>query len=570
MDASTRKKFEPEKLDLRSLDVAHERREEVVRLFPEARTEGGNIDFDQLKRALGETVDAGRERYGFIWPGKAECFKAIQAPSFATLRPAPKDSVNFETTENLIIEGDNLEVLKLLQKSYLDKVTMIYIDPPYNTGKDFIYPDNYSESLQTYLEYTGQVDSEGRKFGTNTETDGRFHSKWLNMMYPRLYLAKNLLRDDGSIWVSIDDGELENLRRILDEVFGDENFIATFIWEKRRTRENRRVFSFNHDYIICFAKNKPAFESARNLLPLTDEVRSRYANPDNDSRGDWQSVSLAARPIVIIDEPQSVDSTEKAQEAIKALNPLCTLRYSATHRNPYNLVYRLDPVRAFELRLVKQIIVASAAATSGANDAFIRVEDISYKPSIKAKVRIHVQGPDGPNERSVTIKNGDDLFVRSNERASYAQGYSVAEINAEPDAEFIRFTNGLTMRIGQEVGGMRDDVWRVQIRHTVKKHLDKELQLHNRGIKVLSLFFIDRVASYRDYDSSGKPTKGKFAQWFEEELAALAKEPRYSVLEWTKLPRDQLHNGYFAQDRKGVFKDTKVTPRRTMTFTISS
>ena len=166
----------------------------MLRLFPEARTEGGKIDFDQLKRALGETVDAGKERYGLVWPGKAECFKTIQAPSIATLRPAPEESVNFDTTENLIIEGDNLEVLKLLQKSYLGKVKMIYIDPPYNTGNDFIYPDNYAESLQTYLEYTGQVDSEGRKFGTNTEADGRFHSKWLNMMYPRLYLARNLLQ----------------------------------------------------------------------------------------------------------------------------------------------------------------------------------------------------------------------------------------------------------------------------------------------------------------------------------------------------------------------------------------
>jgi type III restriction enzyme len=161
----------------------------------------------------------------------------------------------------------------------------------------------------------------------------------------------------------------------------------------------------------------------------------------------------AARPIVIIDEPQSVDSTEKSQEAIKALNPLCTLRYSATHKNPYNLVYRLDPVRAFELRLVKQIVVASAAATGGANDAFIRIESIVHEPSIKARVRIHVQGPDGPKERAVIIKYGDDLFARSNERANYAQGYRVAEIHAEPDAESIRFTNGLTMRIGQEVGG---------------------------------------------------------------------------------------------------------------------
>src|SRR3970040_288573 len=215
---------QPEKFDLRSLDLTEEKKQDLLRLFPEIRTEGGKIDFERLKLALGESVDVGRERYGMVWPGKADCFKTIQQPSVGTLRPCPEESVNFDTTENLIIEGDNLEVLKLLQKSYLGKVKMIYIDPPYNTGNDFIYHDNYSESLQTYLEYTGQVDAEGRKFGTNSDTDGRFHSRWMNMMYPRLYLANNLLREDGVIFISIDDTELTNLRRICDEVFGEENF----------------------------------------------------------------------------------------------------------------------------------------------------------------------------------------------------------------------------------------------------------------------------------------------------------------------------------------------------------
>jgi adenine-specific DNA-methyltransferase len=226
MDAQTEYKNEPEKLDLRSLDIANERRIELLQLFPEARTEGGKIDFDRLKRLLGETVDPGRERYGLIWPGKAECFKTIQIPSIATLTPAPEESENFDQTENLIVEGDNLEVLKLFQKSYLGKIKLIYIDPPYNTGSDFIYPDDYAESLQTYLQYTGQIDSEGRKFGTNTEADGRFHSKWLNMMYPRIYLARNLLRSDGVIAISIGQNELENLLRICDEIFGEENLIT--------------------------------------------------------------------------------------------------------------------------------------------------------------------------------------------------------------------------------------------------------------------------------------------------------------------------------------------------------
>src|SRR3990172_7059676 len=217
---------QPEKLDLRSLDLTEEKKQELLLLFPEIRTEGGKIDFDRLKLALGEMVDVGKERYGMNWPGKAECFRTIQAPSAGTLLPCPEESVNFDTTENMIIEGDNLEVLKLLQKSYLGKVKMIYIDPPYNTGNDFIYPDNYTESLQTYLEYTGQVDSEGRKFGSNSDTDGRFHSKWLNMMYPRLYLARNLLSEDGVVFISIDDKEVHNLRRLCDEVFGEENHIG--------------------------------------------------------------------------------------------------------------------------------------------------------------------------------------------------------------------------------------------------------------------------------------------------------------------------------------------------------
>ncbi len=199
---------EPEKLDLRSHDIAEDKKQELLRLFPDICTEGGQIDFERLRLALGETVDVGKERYGMNWPGKADCFKAIQSSSLGTLRPCPEESVNFDTTENLIIEGDNLEVLKLLQKSYLGKVKMIYIDPPYNTGNDFIYPDNYTESLQTYLEYTGQVDAQGKKFSTNTEADGRFHSKWLNMMYPRLYLARNLLRDNGVIFVSIGEEEI--------------------------------------------------------------------------------------------------------------------------------------------------------------------------------------------------------------------------------------------------------------------------------------------------------------------------------------------------------------------------
>ncbi len=283
-----------EKLDLDSHDVADEKKQELLRLFPEIRTEGGRIHFERLRLVLGEVVDVGKERYGMNWPGKAECFKTIQAPNVGTLLPCPKESVNFDTTENLMIEGDNLETLKLLQRSYLGKVKMIYIDPPYNTGNDFIYPDNYTESLQTYLEYTGQVDSEGRKFGTNSDTDGRFHSKWLNMLYPRLYLARNLLREDGVIFVSIDDHEVHNLALIMNEIFGEENLVANIIWQKKYTRSNdARWFSDNHDYVLAYARSKEHFEL--NLQPRSEAQLAGYSNSDNHPKGPWKATPLHAK-----------------------------------------------------------------------------------------------------------------------------------------------------------------------------------------------------------------------------------------------------------------------------------
>lgn len=256
-----------ERVDLQSLDVAEQKRHELLRLFPEARTEGGKIDFDRLKLTLGTAVDVGKERYGLTWPGKAECFRTIQRPSTATLRPMREESVNFDTTENLIIEGDNLEVLKLLQKAYLGKVKMIFIDPPYNTGNDFIYPDNYTESLQTYLEYTGQVDAEGKKFSTNTDADGRFHSKWLTMMYPRLYLARNLLRDDGVIFISIDDNEVVNLRKICDEIFGEENFIGLFVINASPSAIDYGHIAKMHDYALFYARSIDDTET----VPLAEQ-----------------------------------------------------------------------------------------------------------------------------------------------------------------------------------------------------------------------------------------------------------------------------------------------------------
>lgn len=247
------------RLPLTSADVLGERMERLQELFPEAFVEG-QIDFDRLRNALGDFVGEGRERYGLSWAGKADAIRAIQAPSVGTLVPCPDDSVNFDATENLFIEGDNLEVLKLLQKSYYGKVKLIYIDPPYNTGGEFIYPDNFREGLDDYLRYSGQVGEGGVRLTTNTETEGRFHSKWLSMMLPRLYLGRNLLRNDGLILVSIDHHESHNLRLLLNETFGEENYVGTIVW-KGATDNNPTQIAVEHEYLFCYARNKQAIAS---------------------------------------------------------------------------------------------------------------------------------------------------------------------------------------------------------------------------------------------------------------------------------------------------------------------
>lgn len=281
-----------------TMDVAEQRREELKQLFPGVFTETTNsqgnlvetVDFERLKAELGTFTDVfegRRERYGMDWPGKRDCMKLIQEPTRATLKPCREESVDFDKTKNLFIEGDNLEALKLLQKSYYGKVKMIYIDPPYNTGKEFIYPDNYKESLETYLAYAGLVDDEGKKFSTNTATEGRFHTKWLNMMYPRLYLARNLLKEDGVIFISIDDNEVENLRRMCNEIFGEENFVAHICWQKKYAVSNDDPgVGVMHDHIIAYAKSDAY---SRKLLPRSEKQNSRYKNEDNDPRGRWAS-----------------------------------------------------------------------------------------------------------------------------------------------------------------------------------------------------------------------------------------------------------------------------------------
>lgn len=279
--------------DTQSADIVAGNIEALRALFPEAFTEG-KIDFEVLKQCLGGAVDEREEKYGLNWHGKRRARQIALTPSTGTLLPCPEDSVDWDTTQNLMIEGDNLEVLKLLQKSYAGKVKLIYIDPPYNTGKDFVYPDDFRDSIRNYLALTGQVDDEGRKSTTNSESSGRFHTDWLNMMLPRLKLARDCLRPDGVIAVSIDDTESANLRMLLDEVFGNENFVSEIIWQKKYGAANdAKYLSDMHDHILLYAKNKESWKP--NLFDRPAQLDAKYSNPDNDPRGDWYSTNLSVK-----------------------------------------------------------------------------------------------------------------------------------------------------------------------------------------------------------------------------------------------------------------------------------
>lgn len=269
-------------MDGLSMNLEQANMDKLRAVFPECFAEG-KLDIDKLLALCGEYISNDFEKYKFEWKGKAECLKLAQKRSNGTLRPCPEESVNWDTTQNLYIEGDNLEVLKLLQTTYYRKVKMIYIDPPYNTGNDFVYADDFADPIARYREVTQQTTK------SNPETMGRYHTNWLNMMYPRLRLAANLLRDDGVIFISIDDNEVTNLRRLCDEVFGEENLVAQFIWQSRQNKDNRNIsgVSIDHEYILCYTK-----QFGHRVFTGTDRKTEQYKNPDNDPRGPWTSANM--------------------------------------------------------------------------------------------------------------------------------------------------------------------------------------------------------------------------------------------------------------------------------------
>lgn len=273
-----------------SPEIAEENIEKLKTIFPEVFTED-KVDFEKLQQVLGNYVEDSNERYNFTWNGKGRALRLSQTPSLGTLRPCKEESKDWDTTQNLYIEGDNLEVLKLLQKSYHGKVKMIYIDPPYNTGKDFVYEDNFHDSLKNYKRITGQVDSNGDRLSTNTETSGRYHTDWLNMMYPRLRLARNLLADDGVIFISIDDNEVANLKKICDEIFGEDNFTGEIIRKtKSMTGDEGVGFNLQHENLIFYARNKDNL-----VLNGEEKTFNNYTNPDNDPKGEWTSGDPSAK-----------------------------------------------------------------------------------------------------------------------------------------------------------------------------------------------------------------------------------------------------------------------------------
>lgn len=285
------------KLDMKSENIVDDNIEYIREKFPNVVVEsekGYAIDFNALKQELSDVnVDETKEKYQLTWPGKKEAIVTANTLTTKTLRPVRKKSVNFDTTENIYIEGDNLEALKILQESYLGKIKCIYIDPPYNTGNDFIYNDNFNKDSNQELLDSGQIDEEGNRLVTNNQSNGKFHSNWLSMMYPRLKLARNLLTDDGVIFISIDDNEYSNLKRTCDEIFGENNFVANLVWQKNFAPKNdNKYISMSTEYVLVYAKNKEKFN--RGLLPREEKHNKGYNNPDNDPRGLWTSGSMLA------------------------------------------------------------------------------------------------------------------------------------------------------------------------------------------------------------------------------------------------------------------------------------
>lgn len=402
---------------------------------------------------------------------------------------------------------------------------------------------------------------QGREFSVEMETGTGKTYVYLRTLFElnKIYGLKKFIIVVPS--VAIREGVLKSLDVMKEHFLSlyDNVPFNHFVYDSKRLGQVRQFASGNHVQIMViniqsFQKDVPDRDESE---MTEDELKKlNVINRENDRMSGRKPIEFiqATHPIVIIDEPQSVDNTPKSRRAITNLNPSATLRYSATHKAPYNLLYRLDPVKAYDLRLVKRIEVASVQSDDNFNGAYVKLLKVDNTNGIKAQIEFHKEGANGPTPAKAWVKKADDLYVKSGERPAYRQGHIVQTIDCTPGAEFIEFNQGRFLQLGQETGGLGADVMKAQVRETIEQHLRKERALKDRGIKVLSLFFIDKVANYRVYNDNGTVSLGKLGQWFEEAYAELSAKPIYTGL----LPFDvaQLHNGYFSQDKQGRAKDT--------------
>lgn len=479
-----------DKLKMETSDMAAENIEKIGALFPSAvtemRGEDGSIkkgvNFEMLKQLLSpDVVEEGDERYEFTWVGKKQAIAEAARPTTKTLRPVKEDSRNWDATENLYIEGDNLEVLKILQENYLGKVKMIYIDPPYNTGHDFIYRDDFGMSREEWSEKSGELSEDGDRLFENTESNGRFHSDWCSMTYSRLMLARNLLTEDGVVFISLDDGEIENLREICNEVFGEQNFLAQCVRKRRDSQANlSKNISPIHEYVVLYAK----------------------------SNG--------------------------------------------------NLLNKISA----HINLVKKIAALGITLTgTTATNSFVYVEgvDIYKNKAPTARLGFEIKGKTGTRTMVRKVQGGDDLYTLSGELDEYADRFVILPDGIDGRDNSVTFLNGLKLYAGQISGNEQMTALqrRIQIRETIRTHIQRERELYPRGIKVLSLFFIDEVSKYRLYDGDNDDGRnGEYAKMFEEEYENVVGQMQRQFGDDAYLHYldgidvHKTHQGYFSIDKK--------------------
>lgn len=485
-----------------SFTFTEDRLKELAAVVPEVFADG-KINWDVLREALGEYLEEeDQEHFGLTWPGKREARRLAALLPKGTMIPQPDEGVNEETTRNIFIEGENLEVLKLLQKSYAGRVKMIYIDPPYNTGNDFVYHDDYSEPLEAYLQRTGQMNEAGQVLSTNTRASGRFHSNWLNMMYPRLLLAKSLLSEDGAIFVSIDDNEFHNLRSIMNEIFGEENFILCLVWKRRQVPDNRNInnISIDHEYVVIYGAGNSIFRGKPKDL-------SKYKNPDNDPRGPWMSDNLTGL----------ANSKERPNLHYEITDPETGLRYPP------------HPSRGwiYERKKMKQMISEGRIIFPSKPDGrprlkryiddirshftgFSSLQDVGYTTDGTREL-FHLFGekvfpfPKPKNLLRILVKqisnSKDEDIVLDFFAGTCTTAESVLELNREDNGNRRFIMVQLPEPIENENYSTISDIGRERIRRAIvnmKEDVDGKLELHPEEDLGVKCYRLDR-SSYKDW-----------------------------------------------------------------------